>query len=148
MTRDTERVNIFGVNYGNEVSGPGAWGEIWPHTLETTKAVLGCAAHCTPRTGPPNESALNNSFLCHSISPVLAISIQKITLVWLSPRKKLSITLNGNHLSIYLSIYFFIPNLSTFSLSITIAYTSIPQSSKLFSTCIHALICFTCTSLC
>lgn len=26
MTRDTERVNIFGVNYGNEVSGPGAWG--------------------------------------------------------------------------------------------------------------------------
>ena len=104
MTRDTERVNIFGVNYGNGVSGPGAWGEIWSHTLEPTKAVLGCAAHCTPRTGPPNESALNNSFLCHSISPVLAISIQKITLVWLSPRKKLSITLNGNHLSIYLSI--------------------------------------------
>lgn len=53
MTRDTERVNIFGVNYGNEVSGPGAWGEIWPHTLEPTKAVLGCAAHCTLRTGPP-----------------------------------------------------------------------------------------------
>lgn len=61
MTRDTERVNIFGVNYGNEVSGPGAWGEIWPHTLEPTKAVLGCAAHCTLRTGPPNESALNKT---------------------------------------------------------------------------------------
>ena len=125
MTRDTERVNIFGVNYGNEVSGPGAWREIWPHTLEPTKAVLGCAAHCTPHTGPPNESALNNSFLCHSISPVLAISIQKITLVWHFPIKKLSITLNGNHLSIYLSIYCFIPNLSTLSLSISIAYTSI-----------------------